>query len=208
MTQPAERPKEAPAGPKKDGEKDKATQGKAVPVELSEDDVTLRDNLELLVARAAEDGAPGSQEAGLAQAALEGLRKEIRSATRHRPPRPAHCLPGAVLARRCPAPDGRARCRQADSCRDAPLRAAPRSSMTSVPKPLKFLRPHFGTLKDTFEKCTVPDNKRLLADILSLLAMTRSTQAGEVPESLKYRLLGSKEEIGCWGHEARAQKQP
>ncbi len=26
------------------------------------------------------------------------------------------------------------------------------SSMTSVPKPLKFLRPHYGTLKSYYEK--------------------------------------------------------
>jgi hypothetical protein len=30
------------------------------------------------------------------------------------------------------------------------------SSMTSVPKPLKFLRPHYGTLKSFFE--TMPES--------------------------------------------------
>ena len=75
--------------------------------------------------------------------------------------------------------------------------------MTSVPKPLKFLRPCYDTLKETHAACAEGDNKRLLADIVSLLAMTRSNEADVMPESLRYRLLGSKEEIGSFGHEAR-----
>ncbi|CDY65736.1 BnaCnng48550D [Brassica napus] len=51
------------------------------------------------------------------------------------------------------------------------------SSMTSVPKPLKFLRPHYGTLKE-FHKNLV-----------------------ESKESLGYRLTGSEGDIGSWGHE-------
>lgn len=73
--------------------------------------------------------------------------------------------------------------------------------MTSVPKPLKFLRPHLQTLKDVYEKLKAGENKLLLADIISLLSMTNASVAGEIPESLKYRLLGSKEDIGNWGHE-------
>jgi len=75
--------------------------------------------------------------------------------------------------------------------------------MTSVPKPLKFLRPAYDTLKATFEACAEGDNKRLLADIVSLLAMTRSNEPDVMPESLRFRLLGSKEEIGSFGHEVR-----
>ncbi|WZZ61039.1 hypothetical protein YC2023_061146 [Brassica napus] len=48
------------------------------------------------------------------------------------------------------------------------------SSMTSVPKPLKFLRPHYGTLKE-FHKNLV--------------------------ESKNLRLTGSEGDIGSWGHE-------
>ena len=74
--------------------------------------------------------------------------------------------------------------------------------MTSVPKPLKFLRPHLQTLKDTFAKMKKPEeNKKLLADIISLLAMTDAPVENVMPESLKYRLLGSDEDIGTWGHE-------
>jgi 26S proteasome regulatory subunit N1 len=48
------------------------------------------------------------------------------------------------------------------------------SSMTSVPKPLKFLRPHYAHLKEEYERW--PDSnesKWELADILSVLAMTQ-----------------------------------
>ncbi|PSS16431.1 26S proteasome non-ATPase regulatory subunit 2 A like [Actinidia chinensis var. chinensis] len=73
------------------------------------------------------------------------------------------------------------------------------SSMTSVPKPLKFLRPHYGTLKAYYEIMEGSDLKKSLADILSVLAMTMSAEGEQ--ESLKYRLLGSEGDIGSWGHE-------
>jgi len=71
------------------------------------------------------------------------------------------------------------------------------SSMTSVPKPLKFLRPHYDTLKAVFEKLEGPV-KGMLADVLSWLGMTASPQTRD---SLHYRLSGTDEEIGVWGHE-------
>ncbi|KAJ4729749.1 26S proteasome non-ATPase regulatory subunit 2-like [Melia azedarach] len=73
------------------------------------------------------------------------------------------------------------------------------SSMTSVPKPLKFLRPHYGTLKAYYETMADSDLKKYLADILSVLALTMSAEGER--ESLKYRLLGSEGDIGSWGHE-------
>ncbi|KAG0487911.1 hypothetical protein HPP92_006722 [Vanilla planifolia] len=73
------------------------------------------------------------------------------------------------------------------------------SSMTSVPKPLKFLRPHYGDLKAYFETMPESDLKKYLADILSVLALTMSAEGER--ESLKYRLLGSETDIGSWGHE-------
>ncbi|CAG2224105.1 PSMD2 [Mytilus edulis] len=71
------------------------------------------------------------------------------------------------------------------------------TSMTSVPKPLKFLRPHYESLKEVYEKIKDDTTKRFCADIVSVLGMTTS----DTRESLKYRILGSKEEIGSWGHE-------
>lgn len=116
--------------------------------DLSEEDLALKQQLELYVERV-QDLDPGLQ-----RVALESMRQEIRNAT---------------------------------------------SSMTSVPKPLKFLRPHYGTLKAYYEKMQDSDLKKLLADILSVLALTMSAEGER--ESLKYRLLGSKDDIGSWGHE-------
>ncbi|CAI9759372.1 unnamed protein product [Fraxinus pennsylvanica] len=116
--------------------------------DLSEEDLALKQQLELYVERA-QDSDPGLQ-----KAALESMRQEIRTAT---------------------------------------------SSMTSVPKPLKFLRPHYGTLQAHYEKMADSDLKKLLADILSVLALTMSPEGERA--SLKYRLLGSEGDIGSWGHE-------
>ncbi|VEN37832.1 unnamed protein product [Callosobruchus maculatus] len=69
--------------------------------------------------------------------------------------------------------------------------------MTSVPKPLKFMKPHYQTMKDVYEKIKAPDVKRVCADIISVLAMTM----GENRESLQYRLLTDLDKIGEWGHE-------
>jgi len=97
------------------------------------------------------------------------------------------------------------------------------SSMTSVPKPLKFLRPHFEeikTLHTTFQKLGDLPNDSLefrarLADVLSVLAMTMGKP--EKRESLKFKLEGAKDyetlatrgaasknaedNLGSWGHE-------
>ncbi|CAM6095742.1 unnamed protein product [Calypogeia fissa] len=73
------------------------------------------------------------------------------------------------------------------------------SSMTSVPKPLKFLRPHYKTLKAHYEIMTNTELKTFLADIISVLALTMSEESER--ESLKFRLLGSVGDIGSWGHE-------
>ncbi|KAI5661718.1 hypothetical protein M9H77_21041 [Catharanthus roseus] len=116
--------------------------------DLSEEDLALKQQLELYVERV-QDSDPGLQ-----KVALESMRQEIRNAT---------------------------------------------SSMTSVPKPLKFLRPHYGTLKAHYEKMAESDLKKFLADILSVLALTMSAEGER--ESLKYRLLGSDGDIGSWGHE-------
>lgn len=73
------------------------------------------------------------------------------------------------------------------------------SSMTSVPKPLKFLRPHYGALKAAFGGATSAANKTIMADVLSVLAMTMGEEGGR--ESLKFKLQGSIDDIGTWGHE-------
>lgn len=71
------------------------------------------------------------------------------------------------------------------------------SSMTSVPKPLKFLRSSYESLKQSYEKILDTKTKSFCADIVSVLGMTIS----EKRECLKYRFLSSKEDVGSWGHE-------
>ena len=61
------------------------------------------------------------------------------------------------------------------------------ASMTSVPKPLKFLRPHFAVLKGLFETISKEENNKdvqflelraRLADVLAVLAMTMGKHEG------------------------------
>lgn len=106
--------------------------------------------------------------------------------------------------------------------------------MTSVPKPLKFLMPHYDVLKQVHAKITDPEDKvcdilafaylilvlllrvvhmyyywrlcvlyhdvqKLAAAIVSVLAMTLPDD--KMRDCLQYRLLGSQDELGSWGHE-------
>lgn len=74
------------------------------------------------------------------------------------------------------------------------------TSMTSVPKPLKFLRQHYSGLKATFEAMPAGTaNKAALADVLSVLAMNSGAEGAR--EGLKFRLAGSSESVSTWGHE-------
>uniref|UniRef100_A0A2M4A5R1 26S proteasome non-ATPase regulatory subunit 2 n=1 Tax=Anopheles triannulatus TaxID=58253 RepID=A0A2M4A5R1_9DIPT len=85
----------------------------------------------------------------------------------------------------------------------ANLIRASTTSMTSVPKPLKFMRQHYETMKEIHKKMTAKlkdvDTLKLCAEIISVLAMTMGTGK----ECLVYRLLSdnSTENIGEWGHE-------
>ncbi|EFE38265.1 hypothetical protein TRV_07042 [Trichophyton verrucosum HKI 0517] len=73
------------------------------------------------------------------------------------------------------------------------------SSMTAVPKPLKFLRPHYDDLTKVYDEWSSGDNKDSLADILSVLGMTYGVE--DKLETLKYRLLAKSDDLGSWGHE-------
>ncbi|MCJ1252274.1 proteasome regulatory particle base subunit [Lignoscripta atroalba] len=73
------------------------------------------------------------------------------------------------------------------------------SSMTAVPKPLKFLRPHYDDLTKLYEEWPAGDHKNSLGDVLSVLGMTHGDE--EKLETLKYRLLAPSEDLGSWGHE-------
>lgn len=91
--------------------------------------------------------------------------------------------------------------------------------MTSVPKPLKFLRPHYdelGSIWQSWDKelkeqrvshlfsahssSSMLTPQSLLASILSVLAMTYSDNGKR--DTLYYRLISeSSEAPGSWGHE-------
>ncbi|KAI9675932.1 MAG: proteasome regulatory particle base subunit [Trizodia sp. TS-e1964] len=73
------------------------------------------------------------------------------------------------------------------------------SSMTAVPKPLKFLRPFYNSLATAYEKWPADNDKHLLADILSVLGMTFADEDRQ--DTLKYRLLAPSSDLGSWGHE-------
>lgn len=73
------------------------------------------------------------------------------------------------------------------------------SSMTAVPKPLKFLRPHYDGLTEVYESWPPGPDKDSLADMLSVLGMTYGEE--DNLQTLKYRLLSKSEDLGSWGHE-------
>jgi 26S proteasome regulatory subunit N1 len=75
------------------------------------------------------------------------------------------------------------------------------TSMTAVPKPLKFLRPFYPKLTELYTSWSEQKKPYLgqLADILSVLATTYSDEGNN--ETLKYRLLSTTDSISDWGHE-------
>ncbi|KAK5639354.1 hypothetical protein RI129_011846 [Pyrocoelia pectoralis] len=70
------------------------------------------------------------------------------------------------------------------------------TSMTSVPKPLKFMKPHYSTMMDIHAKLE-GEVAKVCADIISVLAMTM----GKGRQCLHYRLRSTLDGIGDWGHE-------
>lgn len=78
------------------------------------------------------------------------------------------------------------------------------SSMTAVPKPLKFLRPFYPSLIQLDQSWKDEELLKQLYDILSVLGMTYSEEDGEeyVRECLKYRLKSYIDDsMTEWGHE-------
>lgn len=77
------------------------------------------------------------------------------------------------------------------------------STVTSIPKPLKFLKPHYDTIKQTFYDrmvaVTNEENKTQLATLLSVMAMTMGKE--DERDSLRFILLGDVDEFDQWGHE-------
>ncbi|XP_015188536.1 PREDICTED: 26S proteasome non-ATPase regulatory subunit 2-like [Polistes dominula] len=75
------------------------------------------------------------------------------------------------------------------------------TSMTSVPKPLKYLREYYPRLKDVYNKIKGNDLKKQLAEILSVLVIAETTSTIGKRECLEFCLKGSVQNPGEWGHE-------
>jgi 26S proteasome regulatory subunit N1 len=74
------------------------------------------------------------------------------------------------------------------------------SSMTSIPRPLKFLRPHYEAIKEYESKLGDHDDnfKKLLRDLLAVLVMVTSNTTDT---TIQWILKGSKKDITSWGAE-------
>lgn len=145
--------KDLPGGKKPEKDDKSAADGKKKEEEpkeeeLSEEDLQLKTDLEMLVERLKEP------DTSLYSAALDAIKTSIKTST---------------------------------------------SSMTAVPKPLKFLRPHYDELTAIYDAWSAGPVKDSLADMLSVLGMTYGDE--EKLETLKYRLLCKSEDLASWGHE-------
>ena len=72
------------------------------------------------------------------------------------------------------------------------------SSMTSIPKPLKFLRPHYETIKNFCHTLENSEFKFMLIDLLSVLVLVTSNTTDTV---LSWVLQGNQKNLTVWGLE-------
>lgn len=74
------------------------------------------------------------------------------------------------------------------------------SSMTSVPKPLKFLTPLYKQLVEIHTNHTASETfKKQLADLCSVIGMVAAEE--DSCDMLDYCLKGSLTNLISWGHE-------
>jgi 26S proteasome regulatory subunit N1 len=74
------------------------------------------------------------------------------------------------------------------------------SSMTSVPKPLKFLTPLYKKLTEIYDAHSGADAfKQKLADLCSVVGMVAAPE--ETSDMLDYCLKGTLKDLISWGHE-------
>ncbi|RLU24897.1 hypothetical protein DMN91_002988 [Ooceraea biroi] len=73
------------------------------------------------------------------------------------------------------------------------------TSMTSVPKPLKYLRNFYPSLKSACDGLTCKDVKVRFAEILSVLALAGAAAGSK--DCLKFCIKGFVDNPGEWGHE-------
>ena len=73
------------------------------------------------------------------------------------------------------------------------------TSMTSVPKPLKYLKNSYNDMKNAHKKIRRRDVKRQFAEVLSVLSMAGAAPGSK--ECLRYCTDGEVTNPGEWGHE-------
>ena len=74
------------------------------------------------------------------------------------------------------------------------------SSMSSVPKPLKFLTPLYEKLVETYNNYTTDDRfKRQLSNLCSVIGMVAAKE--DSTDMLDYCLKGELNDLHQWGHE-------
>ncbi|XP_024223707.1 26S proteasome non-ATPase regulatory subunit 2-like [Bombus vosnesenskii] len=73
------------------------------------------------------------------------------------------------------------------------------TSMTSVPKPLKYLKNSYNDMKNAHKRIRRRDVKRQFAEVLSVLSMAGATPGSK--ECLRYCTDGEVTNPGEWGHE-------
>ncbi|KAF3421321.1 hypothetical protein E2986_10349 [Frieseomelitta varia] len=73
------------------------------------------------------------------------------------------------------------------------------TSMTSVPKPLKYLKNSYNDMKNAYKKIQRKDLKRQFAEVLSVLSMAGAPSSSK--ECLRYCIESKVTKPGEWGHE-------
>ena len=73
------------------------------------------------------------------------------------------------------------------------------SSMTSIPKPFKFLKPHYKDIVSYYEGLSPHQLKTELANFISVISMSMADPYNG--ESLFYLQKGDPQELLSWGHE-------
>ncbi|EAR97380.1 26S proteasome regulatory subunit (macronuclear) [Tetrahymena thermophila SB210] len=73
------------------------------------------------------------------------------------------------------------------------------TSMTSVPKPFKFLKAHYEGLSKFYESSAPSQFKKELADFLSVISMTMAERGKQI--SLRYLKEGTLNDFKNWGYE-------
>eukprot|EP01060_Flectonema_neradi_P030768 TRINITY_DN4533_c0_g2_i2.p1 TRINITY_DN4533_c0_g2~~TRINITY_DN4533_c0_g2_i2.p1 ORF type:complete len:835 (+),score=183.39 TRINITY_DN4533_c0_g2_i2:42-2546(+) len=83
------------------------------------------------------------------------------------------------------------------------LRTSTGSSVTSIPKPLKFCRAHYPKLVEHYNKMNATsENAKSLADVLALVSISMfSKKEGDETPSLSFKLKGHPSDLEAWGHE-------